>query len=109
MKKFLYAMIPYAAVLAVNFYLIPFLILDTGSAMFLMLLVMPLISLACAVVYGVRRGFDFILPVMAMILFFPTIFIYYNSSAWPYVIAHGVIALGGVGIGRIFHKNADRG
>ena len=62
------------------------------------------ISFACAVAYGFRLGFDFIFPVIAMILFAPTIFIYYNSSAWPYVIAYGVIAFVGMVIGRIFHK-----
>lgn len=104
MKKTLSKTIPYIAVLAADFYILPWLIHDTGAAMLLMLFVTPLISFVCAVVYGVRLGFDFIFPVMVMILFAPTIFIYYNSSAWPYIIAYGVIAFAGIGIGRIFHK-----
>ncbi len=104
MKKTLSKIIPYITVLAADFYILPWLIRDTGAAMLLMLFVIPLISFACAVVYGVCRGFDFIFPIMAMILFTPTIFIYYNSSAWPYIIAYGVIAFVGIGIGCIFHR-----
>lgn len=96
--------VPYVAVLAADFYILPWLIRDTGGAMLLMLFVMPLIALACAVVYGARLGFDFILPVIAMILFAPTILIHYNSSAWPYIIVYGGIVLAGIGIGRIFHR-----
>lgn len=104
MKKTLSKIIPYITVLAADFYILPWLIRDTGAAMLLMLFVTPLISFVCAVVYGFRLGFDFIFPIMVMILFTPTIFIYYNSSAWPYIIAYGVISFVGIGIGRIFHK-----
>jgi len=103
-KKTLLKMIPYITILVADFYILPWLIRDTGAAMLLMLFVIPLISFACAVAYGFRLGFDFIFPIMVMILFAPTIFIYYNSSAWPYVIAYGVIAFVGMVIGRIFHK-----
>ena len=104
MKKTLSTIIPYLTVLIANFYILPWLIHDTGAAMLLMLFVIPLISFGCAVFYGFRLGFDFIFPAMVMILFTPTIFIYYNSSAWPYIIAYGVIAFVGISIGRIFHK-----
>ncbi len=104
MKKRLFAIIPYAIVLAVDFYLLPSLINNTGAAMLMMLCIMPLLALFCSVIYGVRQGFDFLLPITAMILFIPTIFIYFNESAWVYVIAYGIIILVGNGIGRIFYK-----
>lgn len=104
MKKTLSKMVPYLTVLAADFYILPCLIRDTGTAMLLMLFVMPLISFACAAAYGFRLGFDGVFPVMAMLLFAPTVFIHYNPSAWPYIIAYGVIALAGIGTGRIFHK-----
>ena len=104
MKQKLLALLPYAIVLAIIFYVLPLLIKDTGSGMFMLLLVIPLLTLICAVIYGVRQGFDFLLPVTATILFAPTIFIFYNRSAWVYIIAYAVIALVGNGIGRAFHK-----
>ena len=104
MKKKILALLPYVIVLAIIFYVLPLLIKDTGSGMFMLLLVIPLLTLICAVIYGVRQGFDFLLPVTATILFAPTIFIFYNRSAWVYIIAYAVIALVGNGIGRAFHK-----
>lgn len=104
MKKTLSKVLPYITVLVADFYVLPWLIHDTGAAMLLMLFVIPLISFACAVIYGFRLGFDVIFPIMVIILFTPTIFIYYNSSAWPYIIAHGVIAFVGIGLGHVFHK-----
>ena len=104
MKKKLLALIPYAIVLAINFYLLPLFVNNTGMAMLLMLCVIPMITFICALIYGVRQGFGYLLPTTATILFAPTIFIYYNSSAWVYIIAYAVIALAGNGIGRIFYK-----
>ena len=37
-------------------------------------------------------------------LFFPTIFIFYNSSAWIYVVAYAVISLVGNLVGWPFYK-----
>ena len=51
-----------------------------------------------------EKGVDFLLPVAATILFAPTIFIFYNASAWVYIIAYSVVALIGNGIGRAFNK-----
>ena len=104
MKKKLITLIPYAIVFAVDFYLLPTVIRDTGMAMLVMLCVIPLFAFIVALVYGTVNGFNIILPVLAMLLFLPTIFIYYNYTAWVYVIAYGVIVLAGNGIGRIFYK-----
>ena len=104
MKKKLLVLLPYSIILAIAFYVLPLLIKDTGSGMFILLLVIPLLTLICAVIYGVRQGFDFLLPLTAVILFVPTIFIFYNASAWVYIIAYAVITLVGNGIGSIFPK-----
>lgn len=104
MKKRLLTLLPYAIVLAADHYLLPCLMSDTGIAMVLMLCVMPSITLICSLVYGVRHGFDFLLPGMAMILFIPTIFIFYNETAWGYVILYGILSIAGIGIGRFFCK-----
>ncbi len=104
MKKKLLALMPYAIALAINFYVLPLLIKDTGVGMLMMLLVIPMLTFICSAIYGVRQGFDFLLPITATILFAPTIFIFYNASAWVYIIVYSVISLAGNGIGRIFYK-----
>ena len=103
MKKRLTALAPYAAVLAVNFYALPLLAKDTGTAMLMMLCIMPAVTFACSLVSGVGRGFDWLLPVVTAVLFIPSIFIYYNASAWVYAAVYGALSLAGNGLGRMLH------
>ena len=95
---------PYVAILVIDFYLLPFLAKDTGTAMLFMLCIMPLIAVVSSIAYGARNGFHIVLPVAAVLLFIPTIFIHYNISAWVYAIVYGVATLVGTGIGAIFYK-----
>ena len=77
----------------IDFYVIPRFIKDTGSAVIVMLMIIPLICLITSVFYGIRNGFDFWYILIAAIMFTPSIFMFYNSSAWVYVIGYAVIAL----------------
>lgn len=104
MKKKILALIPYVAALIMIFYLLPLVVKNTGFAMLMMLIITPLLTFMCTVIYGVRQGFDFILPIITIVLFAPTIFIFYNLSAWIYIVVYAVIAFIGNGIGRIFYK-----
>ena len=65
MKKSCAALIPYVLVLAVDFYLLPLLMVGTGTAMLLMLFVMPLAAFITALACGMRRGFFLLLPAAA--------------------------------------------
>ncbi len=103
MRKKLAPLAPYLAALAIDFYLLPFLMRSTGTAMLLMLCVMPLIALMTGILYGTRRGFGVPLSIAALVLFVPTVFIHYNASAWVYAPLYAVLVLAGTGIGRIFH------
>ncbi len=100
----LITLIPYVVILGINFYLLPLLAKNTGAAMLLMLCIMPLVALGSAIMYGTRNGFSLILPTLAFILFFPTIFLYYNPSAWIYAIIYTVIILAGLVIGTFLYK-----
>ena len=71
--------------LFIDFYVIPSFIKDTGSAMIVMLMIIPLICLLTSVFYGIRNGFDFWYILIVAIMFTPSIFMFYNSSAWVYV------------------------
>lgn len=79
--------------LFIDFYIIPRFIKDTGSAVIVMLMIIPLICLITSVFIGIRNGFDFWYILIAAIMFTPSIFIFYNSSAWVYVVGYAVIAL----------------
>ena len=103
MKK-LRDMIPYLAVIISDFYLLPFLIKDTGSAMLMLLVVVPLICFVCSLVYGIKNSFYLTYSIVVAILFIPTILIFFNSTAWVYIFGYGAIALVGNGIGMVFSK-----
>lgn len=94
----------YYFIIFITFYLIPILIQDTGSGMFILLIVIPLITLITSIIYGLRNIFDFIYPLIVAILFIPTLFIYYNISAWVYIIAYSLIALIGEILGKTLQK-----
>ena len=97
-------MLPYVLALVANYYLLPVSARDTGIAMLLMLGIIPLITFICSVVCGLRNGFGLLLPITAMVLFAPTILIFYNDTAWIYVVAHGVIAFAGICVGHFFYN-----
>lgn len=81
--------------LLIEFYIIPSFIKDTGSAMIVMLVLIPLLCLITSIFYGIRNGLDFWYILSVAILFIPSIFIFYNESAWVYAVGYTVIALFG--------------
>lgn len=104
MKQKLISLFPCIAVLAADFYLLPLLMTDTGSAIPLMLVVMPAVAFAAGVMCGVRQGFEPLLAVIALALFLPTLPLYYNHTAWPYAAAYFLILPAGMAVGRVFRK-----
>lgn len=105
MKQRMISLIPYSLVLVGVFYLLPLFIENTGLAMLFMLMIIPFVCFGCAFIYGIKQGIGFFLfPIISAVLFLPSVFIFYNSSALIYVLIYGVIALLGNLFGCIFHK-----
>lgn len=94
----------YYFIIFITFYLIPILIQDTGSGMFILLILIPLITLITSIIYGLRNVFDFTYPLIVAILFIPTLFIYYNASAWTYILVYSMIAVIGELLGKTLQK-----
>lgn len=84
--------IVYYILLLLDFYVIPWFIKDTGSGMVVMLMIIPLVCLVTSIFYGIRNGFDFWYILIVAIMFIPSIFIFYNYTAWVYVVAYTIIA-----------------
>ena len=77
---------------AIVFYLTPFMIKDTGSGMLILLIGFPVICFIVALIYGIKNSFNWIYSLLVMLLFVPTIFIFYNESATIYILAYGIIS-----------------
>lgn len=92
MVKFKKNMIFYF-LLMLDFYIIPWFIKDTGSAMIVMLIIIPFICLATSSFYGIKNGFDYCYILIVAIIFTPSILIFYDASAWVYIVGYTGIAL----------------
>ncbi len=100
MEKFR-KMLQYLVIIILAFYLLPFLIKDTGSGMFILLIGLPIICLIVSLIYGMKNSFNWLFSLLVMLLFIPTIFIFYNESAAIYILAYGVISVIGNFIGSL--------
>lgn len=89
------------------FYLLPYFIKDTGMAMLTLVIFIPTICFIAALICGIKNGFTIYYPLLTALLFIPTVFIYYNTSAWIYIVSYGITALLGNCIGQLFNK-ADK-
>lgn len=97
--------LPFYIAMILNFYLLPLFIVDTGSAIIVLLIFIPSICFAISAVYGIKNGFHFEYAAIVAILFIPSIFIYYNTSAWVYIVGYGIIALLGNLVSLLFKKD----
>ena len=94
-------MLPYWLVIIFAFYVLPLLIRDTGSAMSVLLIGIPMICFIVSFVYGIKNSFHWLFSLLVMLLFVPTIFIFYNESASIYIMVYGIISITGNFIGSL--------
>lgn len=99
MKEFK-KMITYFLASAASFYLFPLLGNSTGSFMIILLVIIPLTSLSISFIYGFKNGWNLFFPLVTGILFIPAIFIYFNSTAWVYIVGYSIISTAGVFAGK---------
>ena len=92
--------LPYVLLMAVNLWILPAVIRDTGTAMVMMLASLPLITLIIAAAHARTAGFVAAFAIATGILFIPAIFLYFNESAWVYSPAYALIALIGGVVGK---------
>ena len=85
--------LPYLLIILIAFYVLPLFIADTGSGMFMLLLVIPVICTIVSLVYGKKEKFNLVYSLIVAVLFIPAVFIYFNDSALVYVLLYGIISL----------------
>ena len=99
MKDFIKKYYVYILVILVFYVAAPLLCMDTGSAMFTLLCLLPAILFILSLVYAKMNGFKWYLSLAVALLWLPTVFIYYNESAMIYALIYGVISFIGQGVG----------
>lgn len=81
------------------FYLLTLLMKDTGSAMFILLFAIPVITFVNAIMCGRKNSFDLLYPLLVMVIFVPYVLINMNESATIYIFIYGAISLIGCFVG----------
>lgn len=97
-------MLPYLLIIIFAFYILPLLIKDTGSGILILLIGIPIICFIVSFIYGIKNSFNWLFSIFIMMLFVPSIFIYYNESATIYVLVYGVISIIAQFIGSLLHN-----
>lgn len=101
-------MIPYLTIAIFAFYILPIIGNNTGYFMIIFLAVFPLLSFNIGLVYGMKNGFNGLLPLLLGGFFLPTIFIYYNISAILYFPAYQTMTFIGNIIGNFIRKRINK-
>ena len=95
------ALLKYAIALIVVYYLLPFIFKGSIASI---LLINPITVLVCSILYSKNNGFNLFIVFIAALPFLPSIFIFYNESAWIYTVLYAIISLVGSLIGSIKSK-----
>ena len=91
-------------VIAIMYYFIPlYLVKDTGSGIFLLLMVIPIIVFLISLVFAIKNGFKWYFSIIVGLLWFPNVFIL-NDSASSYIMIYGAISFWGQLIGFFLRK-----
>lgn len=94
-------------ILMVNFLIFPLIIVDTGSAMFLLLIVIPLVCLISSIFFGLINGFDIWYILFTVIMVILMVLIHLNSSGSIYIVIYSILAFSGDLTG-VLLKNWER-
>ena len=91
-------------VVALLYYFIPvFLIQDTGSVMFFIVIGIPVIVFVVSMLFSVKYGYYWYFPIIIGLLWIPNLFLL-NDSAAIYILMYAVVSLVGQLIGMLFKK-----
>lgn len=104
MKKEFFNYISYLLILILFYVLLPLGIKDTGSGMFILIGLLPILVFLLSIVFGIKNGVQWHFSVLVALLWIPFIYFYFNDSAMVYAAIYGVLSLVGQWIGSFFKK-----
>ena len=91
-------------VVTLLYYFIPvFLIQDTGSVMFFIVIGIPVVVFVVSMLFSVKYGYYWYFPIIIGLLWIPNLFLL-NDSAAIYILMYAVVSLVGQLIGILFKK-----
>ncbi|MDO4701270.1 MAG: hypothetical protein Q4A47_01455 [Erysipelotrichaceae bacterium] len=103
-KEQFFNYISYLLILILFYVLLPLGIKDTGSGMFILIGLLPILVFLLSIVFGIKNGVQWHFSVLVALLWIPFIYFYFNDSAMVYAAIYGVLSLVGQWIGSFFKK-----
>jgi len=97
-------MLLYFFVSALAFYVLPLFVFDARTNIFLLLLILPLICVFLSCIFGILNRFSLLhlfLPLGIGIMFLPSAFLFYNTTALIYGAIYAVLSGFGLLLGNI--------
>lgn len=85
--------IKFVVILSIIFYLLPLVIKDTATGMLILLLVMPILIFNLTFWFVKKTKFSVWYPILVGLVFLPTVYLLYNSTAIIYVFIFSIISL----------------
>lgn len=96
----------YIVINAVASFALPFLMRDTGSAMVVLLILLPLVYFTVSLIQGYHHGVHVLYCALIPVMFIPVVLLRMNSSANIYPAAYFVVGLIGSVIGQVLGKKS---
>lgn len=91
-------------VLFLCFYLLPFVVVYISKgAIVLTIFINIFITFILSIILGIISNFKlyYLYPIIIIIMYIPSIFIFYNDSAIIYSLFHFIVSFIGIGIGKV--------
>lgn len=107
MKQISKKLIPYTIFLSLVFFLIPIVTkMDTRIELMITLLIVlnPITCLGTGAIFGIKHGFKPYFLMLVSLLCIPSIYIFYNGTAFFYVVLYLFFSAAGLGIGCALRK-----
>ncbi len=98
-KIMIFSLIP----IIIAFYIIPLFIVDTGTAIIFILVIIPLICFLSTIFYAFNLKSNILYPIISILLYLPTVYIYYSGETF-YVKIYALIIF----LGYILGKSLNR-
>ncbi|MCD7785333.1 MAG: hypothetical protein LUH18_07145 [Oscillospiraceae bacterium] len=110
----------YFIVMIVFFYAMPIIIIaiasnigeEQSAALGSVYNMIPALDLCCGLVvgffYGRNKGSDWLVALEAGVAFIPCVYIFFNTTAWIYVILIALATMLGIAIGKVFGDRFGR-
>ncbi len=112
-KQNLQQMLPYLLGFAALFYIAPAISMldmqaaESGLLFYMLFIFNPALTFVLNIMYATRHGFVWYFPLLAGVLFAPSILLFYNQTAIPYIFSYIVLGYIGAAAGCSIRKNRN--